>query len=113
MWLAYRLSDHAPDTRAAGSGAPFAFNNLSSHVAMNGAYARSKPVETSLGHDLSDIVEDLSREGPFGLFRVWRERWQYRKELARLFIVGPYMINDIGLALDRALAEFDRPFWRR
>lgn len=85
----------------------------SSHVAMNGAYARSKPVEASIGQDLSDILEDLSRHGPFGLFRVWRERWRYRKELARLSIVGPYMINDIGLTFDQALAEIDRRFWRR
>jgi len=47
------------------------------------------------------------------LFRLWRERWCYRKDLARLFVVGPYMINDVGLTLDQALAQADRPFWRQ
>ena len=97
MWLTHRLSDQAPYPL----------------VAMDGALARSKPVETGLGQDLSDILEDLSRRGPLGLFRLWRERWRYRKELARLLIVGRYMINDIGLTLDQALAEIDLPFWRR
>jgi uncharacterized protein YjiS (DUF1127 family) len=113
MWLTHRLSNQAPYTLAAGSEALIPPSASSLNVAMNVAYARSKPVETALGQDLSDILEDLGRQGPFGLFRVWRERWRYRKELARLFIVGPYMINDIGLTLDQALAEVDRPFWRR
>jgi uncharacterized protein YjiS (DUF1127 family) len=59
------------------------------------------------------ILLDLSREGAFGLFRLWHSRWHYRKELARLLIVGRYMITDIGLTLDQALAEVDRPFWRQ
>jgi uncharacterized protein YjiS (DUF1127 family) len=80
---------------------------------MNGAHGRSKPVDTTLGHDLRDALDDLSRQGPFGLFRVWRQRRHYRKELVRLFIVGPYLINDIGLTPDQALAEMDQPFWRR
>jgi uncharacterized protein YjiS (DUF1127 family) len=62
---------------------------------------------------MRNILLDLSREGPFGLFQLWCKRWHYRRELARLLVVGPYMISDIGLALDQALTEADRPFWRR
>ena len=79
MWPTYRLPDQVPYTREAGSRAPFHFKDLNSHVAMNGAYARDKPIETSLGQDLSDIWQALSRQGPFGLFRAWRERWHYRR----------------------------------
>jgi uncharacterized protein YjiS (DUF1127 family) len=84
-----------------------------SHVALNGPPARSEQVETSLGQDLNNILLDLSRAGPFGLFRVWRERWHYRRALARLLIVGSYMIDDIGLTVDQAMAEMDQLFWRR
>jgi len=82
------------------------------HIPMNQAYARD-PADTSLGQTLRDVLADLSRHGPLGLFRLWRERWSYRKDLARLFIVGPHMLNDIGLTLDQALAQVDRPFWRQ
>ena len=95
MWLTYRLSDQA------GSAASLPFD------------ARGKQAEASLGQDIRNILLDLSRKGPFGLFQLWRKRRLYRRELVRLFIVGPYMISDIGLTLDQALAEADRPFWRR
>ena len=101
MWLTYRLADRGPNMRTTGSGASLSFD------------ARGKQVEASLGQDMRNILLDLSREGPFGLFRLWRQRWHYRKELARLFIVGRYMISDIGLTLEQALAEAGRPFWRR
>jgi len=101
MWLTNRLSDQAPHLRAAGSGASVSFD------------ARGKQVEASLGQDMRNILLGLSREGPpFGLFRLWRERRHYRQNLARLLIIGPYMINDIGLTVDQALAEIDQPFWR-
>jgi len=87
--------------RAAGSALSLSFD------------AHGKQVEASLGRDMRNILLDLSREGPFGLFQLWRKRRLYRRELVRLLIVGPYMIGDIGLTLDQALAEADRPFWRR
>ena len=101
MWLTYRLSDQRPGTPQAGSTAPFFFKYLNAHGA------------SSLGRDLNGILLDLSREGPFGLFRAWCKRWRYRRELARLLIIGPYMISDIGMTHDQAVAEMDRPFWRR
>lgn len=96
MWQTYRLSE-----QAAGSGASIPLE------------ARRKQAEASLGQDMRNILLDLSREGPLGLFPLWHKRWHYRRELARLLIVGPYMISDIGLTLDQALAEAIRPFWRR
>jgi uncharacterized protein YjiS (DUF1127 family) len=81
------------------------------HIPMNQAHTRGMPVRTSPGQTLRDVLADLGRQGPLGLFRLWRERWCYRRDLARLVIVGPYMINDIGLTLDQALAQVDRPFW--
>jgi len=101
MRLTYRLSDRLPDPHGAGSPAPFLFSDLNSHGA------------SSLGQDLSGILADLSREGPLGLFRSWCKRWRYRKDLARLRMVGPHMIDDIGLLPDQAQAESGRPFWRR
>jgi uncharacterized protein YjiS (DUF1127 family) len=101
MWPTYRLSDQAPYLRAAGSGASVSFD------------ARDKQIEASLGRDMRNILLDLGRAGPLGLFRLWRERWHYRRELTRLLIVGPYMISDIGLTLDQAQEEAARPFWRR
>ncbi|HVO03148.1 MAG TPA: hypothetical protein VMT54_13165 [Candidatus Cybelea sp.] len=101
MRLTYRLSDQAPYLRTARSGKSLSFD------------ARGMQVEASLGQDMRNILLDLRRDGPFRLLRVWRQRWHYRKELARLLIVGPYMISDVGLTLDLALAEAGRPFWRR
>ena len=95
MWLTYRLSDQA------GSVASLSFD------------ARGKQVEASLGQDMRNILLDLSRERPFGLFQLWRKRRLYRRELVRLLVVGPHMISDIGLTFEQALAEADRPFWRR
>ena len=82
------------------------------HIPMNQAYARD-PADTSLGQTLRDVLADLSRQGPLGLLRLWRERGRYRRDLARLVFVGPHMLNDIGLTLDQALAQVDRPFWRQ
>jgi hypothetical protein len=60
MRLTYRLSDQVPDTREAGRCLP--------------SDTRGKQVEASLGQDMRNILLDLRREGPFGLFRLWRQR---------------------------------------
>jgi uncharacterized protein YjiS (DUF1127 family) len=101
MWQTFRLYDQTPYLRTTGSGTSIPFE------------ARRKEAEASLGQDMRNILLELSREGLLGLFPLWHKRWHYRRELARLLIVGPYMINDIGLTLDQALAEAGRPFWRR
>ena len=41
-----------------------------------------------------------------------KRRWIYRRDLKRLLRVGEYMIEDIGLSLEDAHHEIDRPFWQ-
>ena len=41
-----------------------------------------------------------------------KRRWVYRKDLKRLLGVGEYMIRDIGLTLEDACREIDKPFWQ-
>ena len=43
----------------------------------------------------------------------WRRRRSYRSDLDRLLGVGEYMIRDIGLTLDDARREIQKPSWRR
>jgi uncharacterized protein YjiS (DUF1127 family) len=44
--------------------------------------------------------------------RVWRHRHHYRADLRRLLLVGPHLIKDIGLELDKAMTESRKPFWK-
>src|SRR5262245_15074919 len=60
---------------------------------------------------VGQALHDRQRHGLAGTFRVWRERIQYRRDLRRLALVAPHMIDDIGLTPDQAMAEADRPFW--
>jgi uncharacterized protein YjiS (DUF1127 family) len=46
------------------------------------------------------------------VFRVWRQRSRYRRELARLRRSGPHLIDDIGLSQAEAEREAATPFWR-
>lgn len=46
------------------------------------------------------------------ILTVWRRRRDYRNELKRLKRVGPHMIADIGLSLDAARSEIQKPVWR-
>jgi len=43
---------------------------------------------------------------------VWRKRRAYRSDLKRLLRAGPHLIADIGLTLEAARREADKPFWR-
>jgi len=43
----------------------------------------------------------------------WLRRRIYRSDLNRLLGVGEYMITDIGLTLDDARREIQKPVWRR
>jgi uncharacterized protein YjiS (DUF1127 family) len=66
----------------------------------------------SFAQAIDAIAEDVRRVGPMKIFAIWRPRRNYRRELARLLIVGPHMIADIGLTGDSARKEIARPFWR-
>ena len=92
MWSTYGLPGH--------SSASFRRND--------GSDEQSTP----LARDLGNVLQELRRRGPTGLFKAWRDRWHYRRELGRLLRVGRHMISDIGLTLAEASAETDRPFWR-
>lgn len=67
---------------------------------------------TRLARDMGEILQELKQRGPSGLFKAWRTRRHYRKELGRLLRVGRHMISDIGLTLAEAEAAAHRPFWR-
>lgn len=43
----------------------------------------------------------------------WSRRRRFRDELRRLLLTAPHMIADIGMTLDEARFEIDKPFWRR
>lgn len=68
---------------------------------------------TRLVRDMGEVLQEMRQRGPSGLFKVWRARQHDRRELRRLLRVGRHMISDIGLTLAEALAEMNRPFWRR
>ena len=42
-----------------------------------------------------------------------RRRKDYRNDLERLLRVGPHMIADIGLNLETAHREIEKPLWRK
>jgi uncharacterized protein YjiS (DUF1127 family) len=46
------------------------------------------------------------------VLRVWRRRYRYRRELARLIGSGAHLIEDIGLSPEEAERERAKPFWR-
>jgi uncharacterized protein YjiS (DUF1127 family) len=46
------------------------------------------------------------------LLLEWERRRVYRSNLERLLRVGEHMIKDIGLTLDAARHEIDKPFWQ-
>ncbi|MFO1049005.1 MAG: hypothetical protein U1E52_14030 [Geminicoccaceae bacterium] len=53
-----------------------------------------------------------SDAGFLSLLADWRRRRRYRAELRRLLRTGPYLIEDIGLAIPTAAREAALPFWR-
>ena len=46
------------------------------------------------------------------LVAAWRRRAQYRRELRRLLMLGPHLVDDIGLLPVHARREAAKPFWR-
>ena len=48
---------------------------------------------------------------PLEALRVWRFRQRYRADLRRLLLVGPHLVEDIGLGVDGAMTESRKPFW--
>ena len=45
-------------------------------------------------------------------WQAWSARRQYRAELRRLLLVGPHLIEDLGIPVAAAIAEAHKPFWR-
>jgi uncharacterized protein YjiS (DUF1127 family) len=43
---------------------------------------------------------------------AWRRRARYRRELRRLLMLGPHLVEDIGLLPVHARREAAKPFWR-
>lgn len=57
------------------------------------------------------MTNDHASVGSTGLplLRLWRERYQQRRELARW---TERDLHDLGLSWSEMLAEADKPFWR-
>lgn len=92
-------------------GLPFPLNTTWPILPIWGSSPNPACDRDSLAVEARRVFHDLQRDGLAGTFMVWRERIQYRRELRRLALVAPHMIDDIGLTLHQALAEADRPFW--
>ncbi|WP_162914280.1 DUF1127 domain-containing protein [Taklimakanibacter lacteus] len=43
---------------------------------------------------------------------AWIARHRFRRDLSRQIELGNYLVNDIGLSLEEALNEIQKPFWR-
>ncbi len=46
------------------------------------------------------------------ILKIWLRRHRYRRELRRLLILGPHLVEDIGLMPVHARREAAKPFWR-
>ncbi|CAN5363904.1 hypothetical protein BH10PSE7_BH10PSE7_26920 [soil metagenome] len=44
--------------------------------------------------------------------KLWRARRAYRNDLANRYALGSYLIRDIGLTVEQALIEAQKPFWK-
>lgn len=51
----------------------------------------------------------MSLSGAVDTLRLWRERYQQRRELAQW---TERDLHDLGLSWSEMLAEADKPFWR-
>lgn len=59
--------------------------------------------------DRAILVAGLARL--IGFPGLWQRRRRYRAELKHLLLIGPHMVDDIGLTVGRATAEARKPFW--
>lgn len=50
--------------------------------------------------------------GSIQVWAEWQRRRRYRKDLKRLILAGPHMIEDIGLTLEEARREIQKSSWR-
>jgi uncharacterized protein YjiS (DUF1127 family) len=46
------------------------------------------------------------------LWQEWKQRRHFRSELCRLMRISPRLVVDIGLTVEEALREIEKPFWR-
>ena len=44
--------------------------------------------------------------------KLWRARRAYHSEIANRFALGSHLIRDIGLTVEQALFEAQKPFWK-
>lgn len=93
------------------AGFSFSFNALAPVVPLWELPSSANDGD-SFSDSLRDAFQELRQDGVKALLETWRERVSYRKDLRRLLVAAPHMINDIGLTLEQAVAESGRPFWR-
>jgi uncharacterized protein YjiS (DUF1127 family) len=59
------------------------------------------------------LTRAIPRNNCWGAFwGEWRTRRRYRSDLKRLLRVGSYMIEDVGLSVEEAKREIQKPFWQ-
>jgi uncharacterized protein YjiS (DUF1127 family) len=61
--------------------------------------------------ELRRVLHDLRRDGLAGTLKTWAQRIRYRRDLRRLMVAAPHLVDDIGLTCGQASAEASRPFW--
>lgn len=101
----------AASFRLTGGGSPFPLNASWPILPIWRSSPNLSRDRDSLAIEVRRTVHDLQQRGLAGTFKIWRERIRYRRDLRRIALAAPHMIDDIGLTLDQALAEADRPFW--
>lgn len=42
----------------------------------------------------------------------WQKNRRYRRDLRRLYALGPHAVADIGLSTDDVIIEMAKPFWK-
>lgn len=76
----------------------------------NGQTCASASLDTRSSANLNGILPVLAAPAfaVIGLLTVWSDRWQQRRQLARL---DARLLRDIGLDPVEAAREVHKPFW--
>lgn len=79
---------------------------------MNYAYQIVPRASNSMAWRLGQFTKSIGNQwqGLLTLIGVWEDRIKQRRDLARL---SDQLLDDLNLDRQQALAEIEKPFWRR
>ena len=78
---------------------------------MNSEFSYALPDFASRSINFAALRQSIREIKPFMV--ELRRRHEYRADLKRLLIVGPHMLDDIGLGREEAIRESRKPIWKR